>query len=333
VNGFVDEVTIEVSSGDGGDGAVSFRREKYVPRGGPDGGDGGKGGNVIFQVKGNVKTLSHLRLKRVYKAENGRPGRGKRMSGRDGGDIVIPLPPGTIIRDAESRETIKDFSSIAEWIYLEGGRGGKGNWHFRSSTRQTPRIATPGQPGKHRALVCELKLIADIGLVGLPNAGKSTLLSVLTKARPKIAAYPFTTLIPNLGVLDHKGSQIIVADIPGIIEHASDGAGLGVAFLKHIARTKLLVFLIDAQSEAAEHEFQVLTHELESFSPELVGRRRLVLVSKSDAGDADERRRELAAAHPGLEVLAISSKTGEGIEVIKDVFLRLAGGSVKVNDT
>ncbi len=318
-------MTIEVSSGDGGDGAVSFRREKYIPKGGPDGGDGGKGGNVIFQVKENVKTLSHLRLKRVYKAEHGRPGRGKRMSGRDGEDVIIPLPPGTIIRDAESRETIKDFSSVIQWIYLEGGKGGKGNWHFRSSTRRTPRIATPGQEGRHRILVCELKLIADIGLVGLPNAGKSTLLSVLSKARPKIAAYPFTTLIPNLGVLDHKGSQIIVADIPGIIEHASQGAGLGTAFLKHIARTNLLAFLIDASGHEAVRDFAILARELETFSPEVAHRRKLVVVTKADAGPAEERKRDLEIAHPGITVMTISSMTGQGIEALKDEFIRLAG--------
>ncbi len=326
MRGFVDEVTIEVSSGDGGDGAVSFRREKYIPRGGPDGGDGGKGGSVIFQVKENVKTLSHLRLKRVYKAENGRPGRGKRMSGRDGLDIVIPLPPGTIIKDAETKETIKDFSRLAEWLYLEGGKGGKGNWHFRSATRQAPRIATPGQSGRHRVLMCELKLIADIGLVGLPNAGKSTLLSVLSKAKPKIAAYPFTTLIPNLGVLDHKGRQIIVADIPGIIEHASQGAGLGGAFLKHIARTRLLVFLLDASSQSCLHDLDILTGELKAFSPELVNRRKLVVVTKADLENAAERQGELTAARPGWDVRCISSKTGEGIEALKDEFIRMTGG-------
>jgi GTPase len=326
VSGFVDEVTIEVSSGDGGDGAVSFRREKYIPRGGPDGGDGGKGGSVIFKVKENVKTLSHLRMKRVYKGENGRPGRGKRMNGRDGHDIIIPLPPGTIVRDADSNEVIRDFSGISEWVYLEGGKGGKGNWHFRSSTRQAPRIASPGRPGIHRLLVCELKLIADIGFVGLPNAGKSTLLSVLTKARPKIAAYPFTTLIPNLGVLDHKGRTIVIADIPGIIEDASQGAGLGVSFLKHISRTKLLVFLVEAGSASSLKDYEVLTGELKAFSRDLVKRQRLVLVTKADVGDAPARRQELLEAHPGLEVRCISSATSEGIEALKDEFIRIAGG-------
>ncbi|MBN2353991.1 MAG: GTPase ObgE [Spirochaetales bacterium] len=325
MNGFVDEVTIEVVSGDGGDGIVSFRREKYVPRGGPNGGDGGKGGNVLFQVKDNVKTLSHLRRKPFFKAENGRPGQGNRMTGRDGADVVIPLPPGTVIRDAETGETIKDFSRSSLWVYLEGGRGGKGNWHFRSSTRQAPRIAQPGRPGIRRRIVCELKLIADIGLVGLPNAGKSTLLSVLTKARPKIADYPFTTLIPNLGVLNHKGSQVIIADIPGIIEDASQGAGLGVSFLKHIARTRLLVFLVEAGGDRALSDYGVLAKEIMAFSANLAKRKRVVVVSKADQGGAAESLAAFARRYQEIPAASISSTTGEGIEELKDLFIRLAG--------
>jgi GTP-binding protein len=326
VNGFVDEVTIEVASGDGGDGAVSFRREKYIPRGGPDGGDGGKGGNVLFQAKTNVRTLSHLRARPFFKAQSGQPGRGRRMNGCDGNDIIIPLPPGTIIRDAETNETIKDFSELTEWIYLEGGRGGKGNWYFRSSTRQAPRIAQPGKPGLRRRIVCELKLIADIGLVGLPNAGKSTLLSVLTRAKPKIGAYPFTTLIPNLGVLDHKGQQAIIADIPGIIEDASLGAGLGVSFLKHIARTRLLVFIVEAGSEHALKDYAVLAKEVKAFSAELAKRQKLLVVSKADEGEPEEQRALFQEKHPEFNIMVISSKTGAGIEALKDMFIRLAGG-------
>jgi GTP-binding protein len=325
VNGFVDEVTIEVASGDGGDGAVSFRREKYIPRGGPNGGDGGKGGSVVFKVKHNVKTLSHLRMRPLFKAENGQPGRGKRMTGRDGADVVIPLPPGAVVRDADTGETIKDFSHVAEWTYLRGGRGGKGNWHFRSSTRQAPRIAQPGEPGLRRRITCELKLIADIGLVGLPNAGKSTLLSVLTKARPKIAAYPFTTLVPNLGVLDHKGSQVIIADIPGIIEDASRGAGLGVSFLKHISRTRLLAFLVEAGGERALEDYAVLAKEIKAFSSELAKRRKLAVISKADLGGAAESLAAFRARHPGVPAVVISSETGEGIEELKDQLIRLAG--------
>jgi len=325
VNGFVDEVTIEVVSGDGGDGIVSFRREKYIPRGGPNGGDGGKGGNVVFQVKDNVKTLSHLRRKPFFKAENGRPGQGNRMTGRDGGDVVIPLPPGTVIRDAETGETIKDFSSSSVWVYLEGGRGGKGNWHFRSSTRQAPRIAQPGRPGIRRRIVCELKLIADIGLVGLPNAGKSTLLSVLTKARPKIGDYPFTTLIPSLGVLHHKGRQVVIADIPGIIEDASRGAGLGVSFLKHIARTRLLAFLVEAGGESSLTDFDVLAGEIAAFSESLAKRKRLIVVSKADRGGAEDSLAAFSRRYPDFQAVAISSRTGEGIEALKDLFIGFAG--------
>jgi GTP-binding protein len=327
VSGFVDEVTIEVSSGYGGDGAVHFRREKYVPRGGPDGGDGGRGGHVFFIVKNNVKTLSHLRQKHFFTAENGKPGRGKRMSGRDGKDVQIYVPPGTIIKDSETEEIIRDFSASEEWLYLEGGRGGQGNWHFRSSTRRAPRIATPGKPGIKRTLSCELKLIADIGLVGLPNAGKSTLLSLLTNAKAKIAAYPFTTLIPNLGVFYHKGAEIVIADIPGIIENASQGAGLGIAFLKHIARTRLLVFLIDSERGMCGKDYLILQKEISAFSGELSKRKRLVVVSKADCGDPEECKRELLQTDPKLDILVISSATGKGITALKDLFIQMAGKS------
>jgi GTP-binding protein len=323
VSGFVDEATIEVSSGAGGDGAVSFRREKYIPRGGPDGGDGGKGGSVVFIVKNNVKTLSQLRQKHFFKAEDGKSGRGKRMTGRDGKNTEIFVPPGTIIKDTDTKEILKDFSRSEEWVYLEGGRGGKGNWHFRSSTRRAPRIATPGKSGKHRILLCELKLIADIGLVGLPNAGKSTLLSVLTNANPKIADYPFTTLIPNLGVLFHKGGEIVIADIPGIIEDASSGAGLGTAFLKHIARTRLLVFLVDAERGACVEDLRILLKEIRTFSAELSSRKKLVVVSKADCGDGEACLESLAQSDPGLDLHCVSSATGMGIAKLKDLMLAM----------
>ncbi|MBN1524180.1 MAG: GTPase ObgE [Spirochaetales bacterium] len=324
--GFVDEVAIEVSSGDGGDGAVSFRREKYVPKGGPDGGDGGRGGDVVFIVKNNVRTLMHLKLKRVFKAENGRPGMGKRMHGKDGGEIEIPVPLGTLLRDPDSKKIIKDFSTPGErWIFLEGGNGGKGNWHFRSATRQTPRFAIPGKSGKQRKLFCELQVIADIGLVGFPNAGKSTLLSVLTNATPKIGSYPFTTLTPNLGILSCKGHEVVIADIPGIIEGASKGVGLGLTFLRHISRTKLLVFLIDITAENGIHEMEVLLNELSEFSPELAGRERIIVCTKSDAVEENDLPGEMAKAFPNDKIMTISSITMNGIEELKNIFIERTG--------
>jgi len=326
VKGFVDEVELEVSSGKGGDGAISFRREKYIPRGGPDGGDGGKGGAIVFKVKANVKTLSHLRQFPFIKAEDGKPGRGKRMHGRDGRNAVIYVPPGTVIKSAMTGEVLKDFTNTEEdWVFLEGGKGGKGNWHFRSPTRQTPRFASPGQSGKSCKIVLELKLIADIGLVGLPNAGKSTLLSVLTHARPKIADYPFTTLIPNLGVMQHKGNEIIIADIPGIIEDASKGAGLGLDFLKHIARTRLLIFLIDVSSEHPVRDYQVLMKEIKSYSEGLLARQCLVVLTKIDLADYRPILAQFQNDYPKLELLAISSKTGDGLVLLRDRIIELAG--------
>jgi GTP-binding protein len=327
---FVDEVTIEVASGSGGDGAVSFRREKYVPKGGPDGGDGGKGGDVVFILKKNLKTLAHLKQKRMFFAENGRMGMGRRKSGRCGEDVYIAVPPGTLVKDKQTGEVLKDFTAdTGEWVFLSGGKGGKGNWHFATSTNQTPRYAKPGRPGEHRQLLCELNIIADIGLVGLPNAGKSTLLSVLTNAHPKIAGYPFTTKIPNLGVMTYKNSEIIIADIPGIIEGASHGLGLGLRFLKHIARTKILLYLIDISGTDVERDFITLRKELKTYAADLVRKPSLVLLTKNDIAHDPQLVRKIKHAFPDNIVLSISAANGSGIMELKDTILRLVSKEAK----
>lgn len=326
MEGFVDETTIEVSSGHGGAGCVSFRREKFVPFGGPDGGDGGRGGDVVFQVKENLKTLAHLRMRRVYKAQNGLPGGGSKMHGRDGESAYVPVPPGTIIRDKETGEVLHDFSSAndPQWVYLVGGRGGQGNWHFRSSKHQAPRYAQPGMPAQEAVLTVELNIIADLGFVGFPNAGKSTLLTLLTNATPKVAPYPFTTKIPNLGVMRVFDQDVVLADIPGIIEGASQGLGLGIQFLKHIARTKGLVFLIDLSEETFLDTFGTLLAELEDFSPELSTKPRVILGSKTDLDEDGSRLKALAASLPEETVLGVSSFFRDRLDEIRREFLRLA---------
>jgi GTPase len=318
VNGFVDEAVIEVFSGKGGPGAVSFRREKFVPRGGPDGGDGGKGGDVIFVAKKNLKTLSNIKYKHYFRAQNGDNGKGKRSSGKAGEDVVVEVPPGTQIKDFFTHELLKDFTvDKEEWLFLKGGKGGKGNWHFRSSTNQAPMFAQKGEDGSHRKLIVELSLIADIGLIGLPNAGKSTLLSVLTNATPKIAPYPFTTKIPNLGVLRIYDQDIVIADIPGIIEGASEGAGLGLRFLKHISRTFLIVILVDLSDQAYGDAVGILEHELESFHPDLLKKEKIVIGTKLDIEEARENLTVFEEKNPGVRVIGISSVTGDGIEKLK----------------
>jgi GTPase len=315
VERFVDEALIEVTSGDGGPGSVHFRREKFIPKGGPDGGDGGDGGSVRFLVRPNLKTLSHLAMQRVFRAENGRPGAGQRRHGRDGRDVEIPLPPGTLIKDAESGRLLADLSAAGQsWLFLPGGRGGKGNWHFRSPTRQAPRYAQKGLPGSSRRLRVELNLIADVGLVGQPNAGKSTLLATLTNARPRVAPYPFTTRNPHVGVLRSGEAGLLLADIPGIIAGASQGAGLGLRFLKHINRTRALAFLVDLGEPEPGNALEVLRRELAAYDPALLTRPRLVVGTKLDLPDSAPRLRELASAAAGERVLGISARSGEGLE-------------------
>ena len=323
---FVDETIIEVCSGDGGNGVVHFRREKYIPRGGPDGGDGGDGGDALFVVRKNLKTLSYLKMRHVFRADMGKPGSGQRRSGRQGQDAEIPVPPGTLVKDSDSGEVLHDMSSQDEpWLFLRGGRGGRGNWHFKSSTRQTPRFAEPGQKGVCRRVLVELALIADIGLVGKPNAGKSTLLSVLTNSHAKIGAYPFTTKIPNIGVCSLYDSDIVLADIPGIIEGASRGAGLGFQFLKHISRTNLILFLIDLQDNDPGLSYHMLEKELGTYSEELTRKPRLVVGTKMDLDEAGDRLSELRAAVRDQDCLGISAVTGFGIDELKRTLFRAVG--------
>jgi GTP-binding protein len=331
VDNFADEALIEVSSGSGGNGCAAFRREKYVPRGGPAGGDGGRGGDVIFTVRRNLRTLAHLRYRHTFKAENGRDGEGRARYGRKGEDVIIPLPPGSVVRDAATGKLIRDFiAEPGEFVFLKGGNGGWGNIHFKTSTRQAPQIALPGKPGQAAQLKVELQIMADIGFVGFPNAGKSSLLDRFTNARPKIAPYPFTTKIPNLGVLTvgagsdgEGGRDIILADIPGLIEGASKGAGLGIRFLKHISRTAALAFLIDLGDDNYLDAFDVLRKELEAFSPELILKSRLLLGTKTDLDGSAARLAELGAKYPAEQVRGISVHSGDGIAALAHDFLRL----------
>ncbi|MCB2211414.1 GTPase ObgE [bacterium] len=305
---FIDRVEIEVRAGRGGDGIVSFRREKFVPKGGPDGGDGGRGGSVLLKVDPQLGTLLDLRYRNVIKAENGKHGQGSKRSGKSGKDAIIRVPAGTVVFDAKTGELIGDLTEEGqELVVAGGGRGGKGNPHFATATLRTPRRATEGKPGQTRPLRLELKLLADVGLVGLPNAGKSTLLSVITAARPEIAAYPFTTLTPHLGIVKVGSYEsFVVADIPGLIEGAADGKGLGHQFLSHVERTRVLAILIDALDEKPDETLAVLLKELEEFNPDLLSRPRIVVRTKNDLG---------GEAWSG-EQLRISGATGENVDTL-----------------
>ncbi len=328
---FADEAVIEVSSGKGGNGCVSFRREKYIPNGGPSGGDGGDGGDVIFCVKRNLRTLSNLRYHRFFKAKNGQDGMSWGKYGRDGDDIVIPVPPGSTIRDFETGELIHDFTVESEdeqFRFLEGGKGGWGNIHFKSSTNQAPRYAHEGKPGEVRKLKIELSIMADVGLVGFPNAGKSSLLTAFTNARPKIAPYPFTTKIPNLGVLRVDNERdVIIADIPGIIEGASEGAGLGFQFLKHISRTSCLLFMIDCSDENYLSAYDTLCAEISSYSQELAAKPRIVLCNKIDVEGSAERAREIASkirkTDSSINVIPVSILCNQGLADARKAIMEL----------
>jgi GTPase len=314
---FIDETTIEVSSGHGGKGAVSFRREKYVPRGGPDGGDGGRGGDVIFEIGDSIKTLSHIAHSPILKAEDGQPGRKRKLHGKDGKPVIIRVPQGTVIRDFETNRLIKDLHGIDSWTFLVGGKGGKGNTHFATSVKQAPRYAQPGLPGETARIKIELSLVADVGFVGKPNAGKSTLLSVLTKAHPKIAGYPFTTKEPNLGVMREKYNEVILADIPGLLRGASKGAGLGLRFLKHISRTTILAFLIDLSTEDFLEAFPMLLEEMKQFDPHLLEKERILVGTKSDVESSEGRAKLLTEEYPNERVVEISSFLLTGIEDLR----------------
>lgn len=322
---FVDYIKIYANSGKGGRGSAHLHREKYVAKGGPDGGDGGRGGHVIVRGDKNLWTLYHLKFKKHFKADHGGDGSASRSTGKDGEDVYIDVPLGTIIKDAETQEVIFEITTEnTEQILLEGGMGGLGNWNFRSSTNQTPRYAQPGIDAQDGWFQLELKILADVGLVGFPNAGKSTLLSVLTAAKPKIADYAFTTLKPNLGIVEYRDFQtFVMADIPGIIEGAAEGKGLGHRFLRHIERNSTLLFLIPADSNDIKKEYKILLNELKQHNPELLDKSRLLAISKSDMLD-DELKKEIKKELPkGIQTLFISSVAQQGLTELKDTLWKM----------
>jgi GTP-binding protein len=318
---FVDSAKISVKAGDGGRGAVSFRREKFVPKGGPDGGDGGRGGHVYLRANRQLATLLDFKYRKSYIADRGEHGMGARKTGKDGKDVVIGVPCGTVVRNAETGEVMCDMVEDGQEVMIaKGGRGGWGNQHFATATRQAPRFAQPGEKGEEFELEMELKLMADVGLVGFPNAGKSTLISVLSAARPKIADYPFTTLVPNLGIVRYEDyKSFVMADIPGIIEGAAEGRGLGIQFLRHIERTKTLLVMVPSNTEDIAAEYATLLKELEKFDPSLLSKPRLAVITKMDIAPEDFAIPEL---EPGVKVLAISSVAGNGLKALKDELWR-----------
>lgn len=316
---FVDYVKIFARSGKGGGGSAHFRREKFIAKGGPDGGDGGRGGHVILKGNDQLWTLLHLKYRKHVFAENGQFGSGALKSGAQGEDIVLEVPLGTVIKDGDTFEVLHEITeNDQEYILMEGGRGGLGNDHFKTPTNQTPRYAQPGEDGKEGWRILELKLLADVGLVGFPNAGKSTLLSVVSAAKPKIADYAFTTLVPNLGIVSYRDSRsFVMADIPGIIEGAHEGKGLGLRFLRHIERNSMLLFLVPADSDDIHKEYKVLVNELKQFNPELLDKQRVLAISKSDMLD-DELKEEIKQDLPEIPYLFISSVAQQGLQQLKD---------------
>jgi GTP-binding protein len=316
---FVDYVKIHCKSGHGGAGSAHLRREKFIPKGGPDGGDGGRGGHIILEGNQHKWTLLHLKFRKHIKAGNGESGGAQKKSGADGEDIIVDVPLGTIVKDAETGEFIFEITEHGEQkILMQGGRGGLGNDHFKSSTNQTPRYAQPGEEGEEGWKILELKILADVGLVGFPSAGKSTLLSVVSAAKPKIADYPFTTLTPNLGIVSHREEQsFVMADIPGIIEGAHEGKGLGLRFLRHIERNPMLLFMVPADSANHLKEYNILLNELEKFNPELLDKQRFLAISKADMLD-QELMKEISAELNEIPHLFFSSVTGFNVQQLKD---------------
>ncbi|MBE6332658.1 MAG: GTPase ObgE [Bacteroidales bacterium] len=318
---FVDYVTIYCRSGKGGRGCSHLHRAKYIPKGGPDGGDGGKGGSVILHGNRNYWTLLHLRYQRHLFATDGQAGSENKSFGKDGQDVTIEVPMGTVVYDADTGEYLCEVTDHDQQIVLlKGGRGGLGNWHFRTATNQTPTYAQPGEPAQERRIVLELKLLADVGLVGFPNAGKSTLLSSVSAAKPKIADYPFTTMEPNLGLVPYRDNRsFVIADIPGIIEGASEGKGLGLRFLRHIERNSTLLFMIPADSQDIRKEYEILLNELGTYNPDLLDKQRLLAITKCDMLD-DELIDEMRAELPdGVPTVFISAVAGKGLDELKDM--------------
>lgn len=321
---FVDYIKVHIASGKGGQGSTHLRREKFVPKGGPDGGDGGRGGHIIFQGNKNLWTLFHLKFKRHFSAGHGGSGGKQTSTGADGEDIIVEVPLGTVIKDSETGLVLKEITEdLEKFIAAKGGKGGMGNAHFKSATNQTPRYAQTGLPGEEKNLTLEMKILADVGLVGFPNAGKSTLLSVLSAAKPKIADYPFTTLKPNLGIVGYRDYQsFVMADIPGIIEGAAEGKGLGHYFLRHIERNSILLFLIPADADDLRKEYDILVDELRRYNPELLDKQRIVAVSKADLLDEElkvEMTQVLNESFGEIPYMFISSVAQQGLDALKDV--------------
>jgi GTP-binding protein len=319
---FVDYVKMSVSSGNGGKGSAHLHREKYIQKGGPDGGDGGRGGHVILRGSPNLWTLLHLKFKRNVRAGHGSHGSSGRSTGADGEDVFLDVPLGTVVRDTDSDTILFEVTEEGEErIVAEGGKGGRGNWHFKSATNQTPRYAQPGIPLEERYITLELKVLADVGLVGFPNAGKSTLLSVMTSAKPKIADYEFTTLKPNLGIVEYRDFQsFVMADIPGIIEGAAEGKGLGYYFLRHIERNSILLFLVPADADDIVKQYEILLDELRRYNPEMLDKERFLLVSKSDLLDAELQAEMKVELDQDLDInyMFMSSLAHQGIQELKD---------------
>jgi len=318
---FIDQATITVKAGDGGNGVISFRREKFMPKGGPDGGNGGRGGSIIIRADKQLTTLMDFRYRRYYEAEKGDRGAGANRTGKSGIDLVLRVPVGTIIKIADPGEILADLVHYDDVIVIaKGGKGGRGNAEFATPSNQAPRKATPGTPGEEKTIQLELKLLADVGLVGFPNAGKSTLISRISAAKPKIADYPFTTLVPNLGLVRYAEYQsFVVADMPGLIKGAHAGKGLGIQFLRHIERTRVLVFLIESTSEKPKDQYKVLLEELRSFRAELAKKPQIVAITKMDLADDDLRKKlKKVSFKRGAPVIPISSVTGEGLKELTD---------------
>ncbi len=320
---FVDYVKVNVASGKGGKGSKHMRREKYIPKGGPDGGDGGRGGHVIIKASKNLWTLYHLKFKRHFKAGHGEHGSKQTSTGADGEDVYVEVPLGTVVRDKETKDILFELTEEGEeQVLASGGKGGRGNAHFKTATNQTPRHAQPGMEGEEKDIILELKILADVGLVGFPNAGKSTLLSVITAAKPKIADYEFTTLKPNLGIVEYRDYKtFVVADIPGIIEGAAEGKGIGHRFLRHIERNSTLLFLIPADAKDIKAQYEILVDELRRYNPELLDKERLVAISKSDMLDEElkaEMKQQLDKDFKGIPYLFISSVAQQGLTELKD---------------